>query len=156
MTFVRPLCPPGARRRRRWDEGPFRPPAGFPRPPEERQVVRHKTFAPTAISVEEATFDLDVLDFRFFLFTDQADDEESVVYEDEDGDVVLRRAAGGAPPTERPVPVAINESPAPTLTVEELGLSDQPFVFFRNGDSGHAAALYGRYDGHYGLVEPRT
>lgn len=144
-----------------WRSGdlPSSRPGYYDRPPEGRRIVRRKAFAPTEISVEEAIFDLDVLDHRFFLFTDQRDGEDSVVYESDDG-VLLRRLSGGRPPDtdDRPLPVEVNAAPAPELTAEEakarLDVSGEPFVFFRDAGSGRGTVLYRRYDGHYGLVEP--
>lgn len=143
-----------------WRHGdlPDNRPSFFPRPPEERQILRRKSFAPDEMSVEEALFDLDVLDHRFFLFVDQADGEVSVVYE-EDGAVVMRRSSGTDPADrDRPVPVEVNPTEAPTLSVEEaverLEVSGAPFVFFKERGTDQSKALYLRYDGHYGLIEP--
>ena len=33
-------------------------------------------------------------------------------------------------------------------------MSDEPFLLFRNADTGRGNVLYRRYDGHYGLVTP--
>lgn len=132
-------------------------PRFYPRPPEEREIVRHKSYAPTDISIEEAVFDLSALDFRFFLFTDESDGVTSIVYE-EDGNVMLRRSTGGEPDVERPLPVEVNPAPPPELSADEaveyLNLTEDPFVFYRDHDRGDARVLYRRYDGHYGLVKP--
>jgi ribosome-associated translation inhibitor RaiA len=142
-----------------WRRGdlPTSRPDFFPRPPEERRVVRRKTWAPRdQISVTEALFNLDVLDHRFFLFTDRSDGETTVVYED--GDMVsLQRLTGGSPPEDAVVPV--NETPAPELDLDDaktqLDITDAPFLFFRDPETGEGEVLYRRYDGHYGLIEPR-
>lgn len=134
-------------------------PGHFPRPMEEREVVRRKTFAPgERISADEALFDLEVLDHRFFLFTDAADDQVSVVYED-DGRVMLRKISGGTPPEEDlSLGVVANPTPAPELDIDEakevLDATHSDFVFFRDTDTGDGCVLYRRYDGHYGLVVP--
>ena len=145
-----------------WRSGdlPTARPDFYERPREERRVVRRKSFAPDVmVSVTEAIYDLDVLDHRFFLFTDAADGEMSIVYE-EDDKVVLRRLSGGLPGDDSSdVADMVNSTPAPELAVEEasdwLDATDAEFVFFRNKDTGEANVLYRRYDGHYGLVEPK-
>lgn len=136
-------------------------PEFYDRPPEERQVVRRKTYSPAdQLSVSEALFDLDVLDHRFFLFSDEADEKPSIVYE-EAGGVALRKIDGSKPDETRLRPgIRVNRTPAPTITVEDavcrLNFSDMPFVFFRDAESLRASVLYRRYDGHYGLIGPST
>jgi ribosome-associated translation inhibitor RaiA len=138
-------------------------PAGRPefydRPPDERMVIRRKTYSPEhRVSMSEALFDLDVLDFRFFLFTDEADNKASVVYED--GDALAIQKLDGSRPEEttlRP-DIRVNETPAPIFkvanAVSRLNISDAPFIFFSDADRGQASVLYRRYDGHYGLMVP--
>lgn len=146
-----------------WRRGdlPSQRPDYYDRPPEERRVIRRKTYSPNEdVSVSEALFDLDVMDYRFFLFTDEADGKPSIVYEDEDG-VALRKVDGSAPAEgEIRVEVRVNEAPAPRIPVEgaieRLNVSDEPFIFFEDDDTGRASVLYRRYDGHYGLVSPAT
>lgn len=138
---------------------PTERPEFYNRPPEERRVVRRKTYSPAErISVSEAMFDLDVLDYRFFLFTDESDDKASIVYED-DGGVALRKVDGSRPDEAMVrTDVVVNETPAPAISVAEAGsrldVSDMPFVFFVNTDNERANVLYRRYDGHYGLIVP--
>lgn len=134
-------------------------PEFYDRPPEERLVVRRKTYSPTEqISVNEALFDLDVLDYRFFLFTDEADGKASIVYEDDSG-VTVRKIDGAHPDesTVRP-DLRVEETPAPTISVTEaitlLNLSDVPFVYFHDAARREPSVLYRRYDGHYGLIVP--
>ncbi|HEX6299822.1 MAG TPA: HPF/RaiA family ribosome-associated protein [Acidimicrobiia bacterium] len=146
-----------------WRSGdlPSDRPEFYDRPPEERQVVRRKTYSPAdRLSVSEALFDLDVLDHRFFLFTDAADEKPSIVYEEDDR-VALRKIDGSKPDEARLRPgVQVSRTPAPTITVEDavsrLNLSGMPFVFFRDAESRSASVLYRRYDGHYGLIVPST
>lgn len=144
-----------------WRSGdlPTRRPEFYDRPPEERMVVRRKTYSPAArIPVSEALFDLDVLDYRFFLFTDEADDKATIVYE-ADGGVAIRKI-DGSPSNEtmlRP-DVDVDETPAPTIGVDEavsrLNMSNMPFIFFQDAENKLSSVLYRRYDGHYGLIVP--
>lgn len=145
-----------------WRSGdlPTARPDFYPRPREDRRIIRRKTFAPDdRISWEEAVFDLDVLDYRFFLFNDEDDGQASVVYED-DGGVRLQRLSGGTPSyLADGAPIEVNPTPPPELTEEEassrLDVTDAPFIFFRNHTTRDGNVLYRRYDGHYGLIEPR-
>lgn len=143
-----------------WKAGdlPTNRPGFYDRPPQERRVVRHKTYSPSdRISISEAVFDLDVLDYRFFLFTDDSGGTASVVYEDDEG-VVLRRADGSSPEADIPPSVTVNETPAPRIglgeAVSRLNLTDMPFIFFVDEVHDEAQVLYRRYDGHYGLIVP--
>ena len=151
-----PSTPPGE-----WRSGdlPSERPDYYDRPLEEREVIRRKTYAPEdEVSVSEALFDLEVLDYRFFLFTDEADNKPSIVYENEDG-IALRKLDGSVPPEDEVrVEIGVNEAAAPRITVddaiERLNVSDEPFIFFQEDGTGRASVLYRRYDGHYGLVSP--
>jgi len=40
--------------------------------------------------------------------------------------------------------------------IDRLDVGGATFVFFRNAESGQGNVVYRRYDGHYGVVEPRT
>jgi ribosome-associated translation inhibitor RaiA len=144
-----------------WRRGdnPSDRPEFYDRAPQERVVVRRKTYPlDDELSVREALFNLDVLDHRFFLFTDQADEKATLVYEEDEG-VALRKIDGSKPDETRLRPdVRVSRTPAPAITVADavsrLNLSDLPFVFFRDAASRGASVLYRRYDGHYGLIVP--
>lgn len=125
--------------------------------PKQRRVVRRKTYSPVeGLSVAEAMFDMDVLDYRFYIFTDETDGKASIVYEEDDG-VAIRKVDGSRPDPRALRPdVSINETPAPTMDVGEaisrLNTSDMPFLFFRDAAQDRPSVLYRRYDGHYGLI----
>lgn len=146
-----------------WRSGdlPSARPGYFPRPREEREIVRRKTWAGDRISIAEALFDLHALDHRFFLFTDEVDGVDSIVYETDDAGVQLRRLTGDRPPHDgrEDLSIEVVESPASELATEEakdrLDSSNEPFVFYKDAETGRGTALYRRYDGHYGLIEPR-
>lgn len=153
-----PFTPEGTWRR---GDLPSKRPGYYDRPVEERRVIRKKTYAPDEeVSIGEAVFDLDVLDHRFFLFTDESDGKPSIVYEDEDQNTVLLRRIDGSqpPPGDSRISIEVNETPAPSIyvddAIERLDLSDEPFVFFQDENDGTASVLYRRYDGHYGLIVP--
>ena len=128
-----------ARTEHEWRHGtlPSEQLSHFRRPPEEREVVRRKTFALEPMTLDEAAFDMDMLGHDFYLFTDLAGD-----------DVLVRRDASGQP--ER------YDGPVPELDQDEakahLDLAGEPYVFYRDRQTGRGRVLYLRYDGHYGLI----
>jgi ribosome-associated translation inhibitor RaiA len=143
-----------------WRSGdlPTARPTYFGRPKESRRIERRKTFAPDFSTIDEALFDLEVLDHRFFLFTDADSGEDSVVFETEDG-VSVRTLSGESPGRRDHLPdLTFDPRPAQTLTdaeaVNRLDVSGAAFIFFRHADTGRGTVLYRRYDGHYGLIEP--
>jgi ribosome-associated translation inhibitor RaiA len=144
-----------------WRSGdlPSTRPDFFPRPPGEREILRRKTWSGERVSITDALFDLYALDHRFYLFTDASDEVDSVVYENDEG-VGLRRLTGDAPSEMDGMDIDVIEAPAPEMTDIEasnrLDSSNEPFVFYQDKDTGRGAVLYRRYDGHYGLVEPRA
>jgi hypothetical protein len=128
-----------ARTRQRRAADPATRPVRAAVPPEEREVVAHKSFAIERATLDEAAFDMEVLDYDFFLFTDADDGLDKVVFRGLDGDV--RCAA--TPPVE-----TLDEA------LERLDAGGEPFVFFCAADSGRGNVAYLRYDGHYGLIRP--
>jgi ribosome-associated translation inhibitor RaiA len=129
----------------------------FDRPVEERQLVRHKAFAATAQTVEEAAFDMEQLDYDFHLFRDVESDQDSLLERLPEGGYRLqhlRTAPLLASPT--CADIVIDVRPAPILTVQEalerLALGTERFVFFANPATGRGNVAYRRYDGHNGLI----
>jgi ribosome-associated translation inhibitor RaiA len=141
------------------DERAHRP-SYFPRAAEERRVLRHKTYGRAVCTVDEAAFDMDALDYDFYVFTELGSGEDSVLYRAEPTGYRLaqlrpapEKVATGA------VPLTISDKPAAVLStaaaVGRLNLSGQPFLFFRPPDGHHRGrVLYRRFDGHYGLITP--
>lgn len=153
----------------RHNEQPSQRPSYFPRPLEDRQVIRHKTFTPKRISPDEAAWEMDQLDYDFHLFTDSGTARDAVVYRDGPTGYRMQRVGGRpettpAGPTNEPE--ATQGNPEVTLnphTPARLSLDDArqaleigglPFVFFVDRGSDRGAVLYHRYDGHYGLITP--
>jgi hypothetical protein len=130
--------PPGE-----WRHGslPTARPDYFPRPPEERRLMRRKTFALAALAPAEAALELQLLDYDFHLFTNAETGEENVLHRGEDGKLELLQLASA--------PVLLPED-----AIERLNLSGEPFVFFVDPQTRRGNVLYRRYDGHYGLIEP--
>jgi ribosomal subunit interface protein len=135
-------------------------PEYFDRPIEEREVVRHKTFALEPMTCDEAAFDLDMLGHDFYLFTEIETGADSVIYHaPDDGHLEVMHAS---PNSSRPdgvaVPLVVSPHHPPELTLadaeERLDTSHEPFVFFVNADTQRGNVVYRRYDGHYGLITP--
>lgn len=134
--------------------------AYFPRPVEERQIIRHKAFGLSRMSIDEAAFDMEMLDYCFYLFIEDGSGIDSVLYCTDDPvgyrlaqvDLHADRIAFGS------TAVTISPLPALRLTIDEavrrLDVTDFPFVFFRDTTTNRGCVLYHRYDGHYGLITP--
>ena len=124
-----------------WRHGdlPATRPDVFPRPPEERQLICHKTYAPEPITEEQAAWELRLCDYDFYLYTDEASGEEHLVHRLANGELEVSRDAPGLR-----LPDAL----------ARLDVSREPFVFFRDVDGGGGAVAYRRFDGHYGLITP--
>jgi ribosome-associated translation inhibitor RaiA len=133
-------------------------PSYFPRPVDERELVRHKTFAVGEMTPDEAVLDLELLDHDFYLFKNLETGEDNLV---------ARSAGSGYELLEPSVTCSLVETAAtirhsatrpPTMSTEQaielLDLGDLPFVFFVAPDDGRGRVLYHRYDGHYGLIVP--
>ncbi len=139
---------------------PTQRPSHYPRPADERRVIRRKSFAMAPCTVDEAALEMDLLDYDFHLFNEKGSGIAGVLYRGDPTGYRLALVTPLAPEELSPfqLPLTISPHPAPCITVEEaaerldaLGL---PFVFFIDAGQGRAAVLYFRYDGHYGLIAP--
>jgi ribosome-associated translation inhibitor RaiA len=127
------------------------------RPVEEREVVRHKSFAVHPASPDEAAADMEQLDYDFWLFRDLASDSDAVLERLADGGYRLQRARSV---TSEAGPIAIDldvlDQPPPTTTLEaamgHLEDGAQQFVFFIDTETGRGNVIYRRYDGNYGQL----
>lgn len=136
--------------RKRTEEGTWRHgsrrsdrPGFFDRPIDERELVRHKTFATPTSTVEEAFWDMTQLDYDFFLFCNEETGADSVVsFGEEDHEAIVQSGQD-----------------APELSVDDaldwLNTSGERFIFFNDRETGRGSVVYRRYDGHYGLLTPR-
>lgn len=148
--------PPGE-----WRHGdpPTERPDYFDRPIDEREVVRHKTYLSDELTPDEAVFDMEQLDFDFYLFRELASGEDALLERGAPGSYRLTRLRL-APVDLGPTAVSLEviEHPAPTLAVDEaierLTAGSEPYVFFADTATGRGHVIYHRYDGHYGLIAP--
>ncbi|MGW5452827.1 ribosome hibernation promotion factor [Nocardia sp. NPDC003979] len=131
----------------------------FPRPMEEREIVRRKSFALAQETCDEAAFDMSLLDYDFHLFTESGSGLDSVLYRS--GPSGYRLAQLDPQPDrviQGAVLVAISAARPPSLgpraAAERLEVTGWPFVFYHDPDLGRGCVLYHRYDGHYGLITP--
>lgn len=152
---------PGTREPGEWRHGdpPTARPDYYDRPVDERELVRHKTYVVDELTPDEAAFDMDQLDFDFYLFRDLATGDDALIERQADGSYRLTRLQP-APIDPGPTAVAlvVAEHGAPELglddAIERLAADSERFVFFANATTGRGNVIYHRYDGHYGLIAP--
>jgi hypothetical protein len=98
-------------------------------------------------------------DYDFYLFVEDATNDTAFVAHEEGG--IALQFSGGVSEDEASAAskfATVNPNPAPTMTPDLamtlLNESRAPFVFAADAD-GSAFILYRRFDGHFGLIEPR-
>ncbi len=137
---------------------PAQRPPYFPRPLEERGVVRRKSYGLARLTPDEAVADMELLDYDFHLFTERSTNQDSVIYRSNGGYRIaqVRPKPGKLGPLGDEL--SVSELPAPKLDLdaaaarlEEFG---RPFLFFQNAETGRGNLIYHRYDGDYGLITP--
>lgn len=152
--------PPGE-----WRHGDWAPPLPSTRrrPPEERQIVRRKTFAVQPMRPAEAVEELEVLDHAFYLFRDSESGADAVVYRRDDGRLGVVGPAGigweqQATPTDGVVREESHTSGPTELrdAVAEMNELNHRFMYFVDAQTGRGNVIYLRFDGDYGLIEPRA
>jgi hypothetical protein len=143
-----------------WRHGdlPTLRPRYFDRPVEDRLLVRHKTFAVEELTPDEAVFDMEQLDYDFYLFRDLASEMDSVIERQAEGFRLTRLSPIDIEPGPTAVPLDVATTPAPRLilgeAIERLDTGGEPRVFFADAATGRGNVVYRRYDGHYGVVTP--
>lgn len=129
----------------------------FPRPVDEREIVRHKTFAVGEMTPDEAAADLELLDHDFYLFTNLETGEDNVLF-CSSSDYELIEPSPACSLEECAAAIRLSPIRPATMStddaVELLNLGDEPFVFFLDPAAQRGRVLYRRYDGHYGLIVP--
>ncbi len=143
-----------------WRHGdePTPRPSYFPRPLEERELVRHKTFAVGMMTPDDAVVELELLDHDFYLFTNRETGEDNVVARSDEGGYDLLEPSETCALRDMVAPVRHRDVRPPTMDVDDarqlLDLGDLPFLFFVDAQTHRGHVLYRRYDGHYGLIVP--
>jgi ribosome-associated translation inhibitor RaiA len=148
------IAEPGSWRHGAWSAAR---PDVYDRPVDERELVRHKTFAVGELSPDEAAFDMEQLDYDFYLFRDSETHDDCVLDRRDDGSLLLIRLRGETVLGPTAVPMRVVDG-VPELSVPEalarMNAGGQRFVFFRDARTGRGSVVYRRYDGHYGLITP--
>ncbi|OBF93522.1 integrase [Mycobacterium sp. 852014-52450_SCH5900713] len=152
--------PPAGPHEWRHESEPAHRPNYFPRPADQRRVIRRKSFTMAPCTVDDAAREMDLLDYDFHLFTEKGTGTASVLYRA--GPTGYRLALAAPALADRvsrhALPVTISQQPLPCLTEEgaadRLAMLGLPFLFFIHAAYGCASVLYHRYDGHYGLITP--
>jgi ribosome-associated translation inhibitor RaiA len=143
-----------------WRHGdlPRRRAAYFPRPVQLREVVRRKSFATAPMTVDEAAYEMDLLDHDFFLYRDVDTGGPALIHRLDSGGFGVQRAALRKDPPPRST--VTWEPDPPTLTDGEartrLEADGEPFVFYVDEATGDGRVIYLRYDGQYGLVTEQS
>lgn len=148
-----------------WRRGalPTSRPEYFPRPVEERELVRRKSYLYRRQTAGEAAADLELLDLDWGLFTEITTGSDALLEAGEQGYrltlVADRRPEHldldgaveihiGAPRMDLPTALRLMDE------------TDDPVVFFLDTDTDRGRVVYRRYDGHYGTIsaapEPAT
>lgn len=135
----------------------------YPRPLEERELLRRKAVGTTEATADEAAFDMSMLDYDFYVFTDLESGSGALLYHRNRGSELVLRYANGQPdtPAKHAALVShIDPQPAPVIdldkAIEMLDSSGGDFVFFIDEATDEPSVAYHRYDGHYGLLTART
>lgn len=134
-------------------------PGYHPLRPRDRKVLRHKAFELALCTPDEAIEDMELMGYRFRLFTDLESGQDSLVCRL--GPTAYRLAQVKPDPghTWR-TRAAMTTCPYPASrlslaeAVERMNLTGWSFVFYADPATGRGRVLYRRYDGHYGLITP--
>jgi ribosome-associated translation inhibitor RaiA len=138
--------------------GPRRAPEAGLKPPEEREIVRRRTYAAEPQPTLTAIADMLDLDEHFHLFRHVRAPEDVVVYRRDDGAIGLIHPQGSILADENDVVEPQPSRYSEPLTLEaaraEEDMLNHRFLYFTDADDGRGKVLYLRHDGDYGLVEP--
>jgi ribosome-associated translation inhibitor RaiA len=129
------------------------------KPPEERQIIRRRTYADHPESTLEAAADMFDLDEEFHLLVHVRTSEDVVVHRRDDRRIGLIHPRGSvlADETDDVVTAEPNRYSEPlTLAAAraEMDIVNHRFLYYGDAEDGRGRVLYLRHDGDYGLVEP--
>ncbi len=145
-----------------WRHGdePESRPDYFQRSPEEREVVRQKTIAVGEMDAVQAAEEMAMLDHGFYLFREASPAVDAVIYRRDDGRIGVIGPVGTGWSGEDEYGFVREESRGPEPrslgdVVGEMNELNHRFLYFVDEASGRGRVIYLRYDGNYGLIEPR-
>lgn len=133
----------------------------FDRAVAEREIVRHKSFAADELTIDEAAWDMAMLDYDFFLFVELETGRDALIERRADGSLSVHHLDPD-PAVEIPAVTEFERcgTVPPELSVSQavdlLNETGDPLLFFCNVTSRRGNVIYRRYDGHYGLITPPT
>lgn len=126
------------------------------RPIGERELVCRKAYSPAMATIEEAAFDLEMMDYDFQLFTDMMSGVDCVIYRAACGYRITRVAPAVLDLSA--VDATLDSWTAPRMSIADatsnMDVSELPFVFYADATTGRGCVLYRRHDGHYGVITP--
>ncbi len=144
-----------------WRHGdvPAERPDHFPRPTDERELVRHKTFAVGEMDVVRAFEEMQLLDHDFYLYRESKPEVDAVIYHRDDGriGVIGPVGTGWSGPDEFGFVREESRGPEPRSlgdVIAEMNELNHRFLYFVDAEAGRGRVIYLRYDGNYGLIEP--
>ena len=130
----------------------------FPRAPEEREIIRRKTFATDRLTPAEAAEEMEFLDHDFYLFIERETGADAVAYHRDDGRLGVIGPSGiGWSGESAGIVHEESRMGGPTRledAVAEMNILNHRFMYFTDAASGRGNVIYMRYDGHYGLIKP--
>lgn len=139
-----------------------RPRGFFERPADERELRRRKVFVLPTETVDEAIFDLEVMDHDFFMFRNLDTDEVNVVAHVDEQYRLFQPHPNVETVVDVVAPVVVDPAHAPVCSVEDARLlldleavqanHGPRMVFFIDGERDVPAVVYRRRDGHDGLI----
>jgi ribosome-associated translation inhibitor RaiA len=128
------------------------------KPPEERQIVHRRTYAPGPEPTLSAIADMLDLDEEFHLFVHVRTAEDVVVYRRDDARIGLIHPRGSRLADEDDIVVPQPSRYSEPLTLDkaraEMDIVNHRFLYYLDANGGRGKVLYLRHDGDYGLVEP--
>lgn len=144
-----------------WRHGgtPTARPDYFPLVPENREVVRRKTYSLGRTTPEDAANEMEMLDHDFHLFIDAATGRDAVIRRTPNGTYELSLTSYKEEETPGRSEIGVGPSPQAMKlgeALEDLNATNEPFVFFVDVETSRGAVLYRRYDGHYGLMTAKS
>ncbi len=114
---------------------------------DERTIVERALHGPASRTMAEAAFDLDALGQDFTLFVDEVTGHDSILCRSEEGDLELVQLDHAGPNADG-TGVGLEVAEA----IEQLIMTGNRLVFFRDRATERGAVVYHRNDGHHGLI----